>query len=146
MPEDNGPSFKSGALFELQGKRIGDPSEPSMTELVSFSALHDWAILGSKLRSLCHHHYAEISAALVSPPDFGCDLVYIEGLFRDQNDISSACYAAVDSNPSGIASHDFNYHYTIVGLSRGVNPINRFRHNIDRGIEPKSEIGSGKIV
>src|SRR5438067_5225006 len=143
MPEDHGSSFKSGALFELQGKRIGYSSEPSMTELVSFSALHDWAILGSKLRSLSHYHYAEISAALVPPPDFGRYLVYIEGLFRDQNDISSACYAAVDSDPSGIASHDFNYHHAIVGLSRGVNPINGFSHNINCCIESKSEIGSG---
>src|SRR5207245_8509587 len=96
----------------------------------------------SKLGALGHNHNTEVASTGVAHANFGCNFIYIERLFGDQNYVSAAGDAAVNRNPTGVAAHDFNHHHATVRLSGCMYTINRFSDHVHGGVEPECEISA----
>src|SRR5258705_9056425 len=120
-----------------------------MAEFVFADVLHDGRPfvhldVARKLRSLRGNHNAEITAARVSLPDEFCHFVDVERHFGNQDDVCSARYAAVDGDPTRVASHDLDHDYAIVRLGGSVHAVNSAGGYVDRCVETKGEVGAGE--
>src|SRR6266404_929378 len=74
------------------------------------------------------------------------DLVVVKRDFRNQNNIGATGNAAVQCDPAGVTSHHFYDHDTFVTCGRGVQPVERVHHNVDRGIKSECHRSRFEIV
>src|SRR5437763_7006243 len=147
VSQNYGPGLESGAALQFLSKSIGNSAQPYMAELIFFSAHNTRPVLaGGELCAFGYNHNAEITPPAVTHADFRSNFVDIERLLGNQDHIRAPGYAAVNCNPSRIASHDLNHHHTIVRLRRGMYPVDGFGNDIDCRVEAKCAICARKIV
>src|SRR5690349_8101491 len=75
-----------------------------------------------------------------------CDFVDIERHFGNKDDVSAARNAAVSSDPTRIASHDFNDDDAVVRFRGGMYAIDRAGSYVDRSIKTKCKVCTGEVV
>ncbi len=78
--------------------------------------------------------------------DEGAHLVEIERPLRDENDVGSPRHAAVQGDPPGMAAHDLNDQHPVMAFRGGVQPVNRLRGDVDRGVETEGVVRRGEVV
>src|SRR5438045_9313793 len=107
-----------------------------MSELILFSTLnYRRTIAGSKLCPFRNYNNAEVPTARMSHANLGRNFIHVEGLFGNQNHVGAPSDAAVNGNPTGVASHHFDHHHAIVGLGGSVDAIDSFGHDVHRSEE-----------
>src|SRR5437762_2918651 len=74
------------------------------------------------------------------------DVVDVEGLLGDQDDVGATGHAGVGGDPAGVAAHDLADHDPVVGLGRGVEPVDGVGGDLDGGVEPEGEVGGRQVV
>src|SRR5208282_2889393 len=70
----------------------------------------------------------------------------LERNFRDQNDVGAAGNTGVESNPTGIAAHDFDEHDAVVAFWGGVKAVDGFGGDDECGIEAEGDFGGVQII
>ena len=52
----------------------------------------------------------------------------------------------VDGEPAGVAAHDLDDDHAVVGLGRGVQPVDRVRRDLHRGLEAEREVRGARSL
>src|SRR4030095_11271361 len=131
MAENAAARFFSSAFCNLACDDFTDSAE---TKFAAFHvALPLFAMFGPG--ALCDDNNSPQVTRRLARFDRAGDFVEIEWNFRNQNNIGSSSDAAVQRNPSGVASHYFLDHDSPVTGGRGVHPIERVHYNSDSRIE-----------
>ena len=68
------------------------------------------------------------------------------GPLGHEDDVGAAGHARVGGDPAGMAAHDLHDHDAVVGLRRGVQPVDRVGGDLHRGVEAEGVVGAGKVV
>src|SRR5438445_9984524 len=111
-----------------------------MSEFIFFRVLQNRGAvfrihIGRKFCSLSNYHDTEVASASMAQADGLGNFVDIEGTLGNQNHIGAASNAAVNSDPTSIATHHFHDHDTVVSFRRGMYAVDGLSDHVDRGIE-----------
>ena len=68
------------------------------------------------------------------------------GDFGDDNDITAAGNTRVECKPSRFMPHNFYHHNTVMTCCRCMQPVDRIRCNIKRGVEAEAHIIMHNII
>ena len=102
--------------------------------------------VGRELRTLGHHHDAEIAPATVPQTNSLGDLIDVEGDFRDQDDICASSNAAVHGNPARVTPHHFYDHHPVVGLGGSVHAVDCTGGYVHGGIKAEGVICAREVI
>ena len=143
--------FEARKPLQFAGHRVADPTQPGMPEFVrSQIAHHRGAMLAinvaGKSCAFGDYYDAEITSATVPQSYALSDFFKIEGLLRNQDHIGTTGNAAIQSNPAGIAPHDFHHHHTVMRFGCGVHTVNCVCRNVHSRIKAKSVISAAEVV
>ena len=151
MSQHDGSSFESDTPFDFASQNISDSAQSRVTEFVLLDVLHDGGAvfrihISGKFCSLGNHYDAEVASASMAQANSLGNFIDIEGTLGNQNHIGTAGNAAVNSDPTSIATHYFHHHDTVVSFRGGMHAVDGLSDNVDRGIESESVVGAGQVI
>jgi predicted nucleic acid-binding protein len=150
MAKDRGASLVARPLFDLLGKTLSDPTKTLMPKGIDLARRRREPLLASLVGNrpaLTHDDDRKVLApVLVAVADNLCATLDRHGELWNEHNIRTARDAACDRDPTGVSPHDLDDDHAVVGLSGGVNPIDRLGDDLYRGIEPKRLVGRSEIV
>ena len=91
-----------------------------------------------KLDTFSYHHDGEALAVGLTLPNKLANVFDSEGNFRNEDDVSASGKAGFQSDPAGVAPHDFDHHDAVMGFGSGMDLVHRIGGGIERGIEAES--------
>src|SRR4051794_13590716 len=122
MSEHTCSRFLTGARLNFLGDERSDAAEPGLAVLRCVCGDNELAMLFS--RAFGNDDDAEVFAEFLALLDFLADTVVRERNFRDKNHICAAGYPGEDCYPARVASHDFEYHDTVVAFGSRMQSVN----------------------
>src|SRR5207302_8803437 len=78
--------------------------------------------------------------------DVGAHLVDVERPLGDEDDVGATGEAGVQRDPSGVSTHHFYDEHAVVGLGRGVQPVDRLDGDLPGGVEADGVVGGVEVV
>src|SRR5439155_7178504 len=118
------PGLNVGASFDFSCERLANPAETIVpVDGVALIFVQKWFI-GMGVRIFRDHHDRKGTAvffALLEQSTYTRDS---KRMFRNQDCIRATGDATVCGNPSCMTAHDFDHHYAVLRLSRGMQTIN----------------------
>ena len=75
-----------------------------------------------------------------------CDFTNIEGHLGHQYGSGPASQARMQSNPSSVATHYFDHHYTVVTFCGGVQTVDCIGGYLHRSLKPERCVGTNHVV
>src|SRR5262249_31937705 len=140
-------SLEASALFDFGRQRVSNPAQPHVPKFVLFAATaFEHLGIAGQFGSFCDDDHAEIAPAIMPAYQDVRYFLHVEWTLGNQDHVCASGNAAVGGNPAGIASHDLNHNYAVMGFRSGMNPVNSFCGNADGGIKTETEIRAAQIV
>ena len=130
-PSTQAACFFSGALGNLARNDVANAAK---LEFPAFDIALDLLTV-ARPGAFGHDHERIQTARSVAFFNRSGDLVVIERDLRNQNNVCAAGDAAVERDPAGVTSHDFDDHDAFVAGRSGVQSIERVHHFGDGRIE-----------
>jgi hypothetical protein len=131
-----------GTFCNFARDDFANPTKPELARLNV--ALHLFAMFRSC--AFRNHHDRSQTTSSLARLNYPSNLVVIEWDFRNQNDIGAACDAAMQRDPTGMASHHFDYHHSPVAGRGSVQSVERIHHHINGRIESERYRRRFKVV
>ena len=145
MAEDCATGLDFGPLFDLIGQFFANAAQTYFFRAVLDDPF-DRHGPANRRRPFRNDNDAEAFAPFNPIPNLADNHIDIIGNLRNQNDISAAGHSGMKGNPAGIAAHDLQNHDPVVGLGRGVKPVQRPAGDPDRGIKAESPFGQRNVI
>ena len=114
------------------------------TTEATFSEVHLRAAARSS--AFGNNHDAERTTIRLAMEHLVCNHLNIEGNLGDQDDVGTASQTSMESNPAGVAPHDFKDHHAVVARCRCMQAVNSICCYLERCIKAEGTIGTGEIV
>ena len=146
VAEVDAAGLVAGTLLDLFGEDLADAAEADVAEGVELGADRGLAGVFGELCAFGDDDEGEALAALPAGLEQANDVVEVDGSFGEEDDIGTAGDAGGDSDPAGIAAHDFDDLDARVGFGGGVEAVDRFGGDGDGGVETEAGVGAGEIV
>ena len=96
--------------------------------------------------TLGHSDDGEVGTLLCAAFHGRTHTVDIIGLFRQQDNICTACNAGVQRQPASLVAHDLNAHHAAVAACGGVDAVDHIGGNVHGGVEAEGYVGTIDIV
>src|SRR5271167_2426099 len=136
MSQDDAPAFAASEFLELCGNGFGDAAEAfyaaEFTALDGYVSTHRLGAFGDDDDSV---GLAVIELAL----EVGSDVLDGVGNFWDQDGVGAPGESGVESDPSGVATHDLDHHDATVRMRGAVQAVNAVSGERDRGVEAERQ-------
>src|SRR3569833_3144476 len=142
MSEIDGASLKAGLLFDQAGESLADARETNVPERILFLRAGHLSDFG-KVAAFRNDDDAIVLTVVVVVLEQSADVVNIDLLLGDENDVGAACNSGRVGNPAGVAAHHFANDDAIVRVGGGVEAVDGFGGDHDRGVDTESLSGAG---
>src|SRR5215471_21364055 len=145
VPEHRGPRLLAGALLDLVGEDLPDPTEADMAERVEPLVRQGQVVFLLRPRALGDHDQRRVA---VLEPVFHvrADPLHAERPFRDQDHVGAAGHPRVQRDPAGVPPHHLDDQRAVMALRGGVQPVDGLHRDVHRGVEPERVVGGAEVV
>ena len=99
-----------------------------------------------RFRSLGDDDHRAFGAFLFPAQDLSCHFGKFERNLWNENNVCTACESAVEGDPAGVATHDFDHHHAFVARGGGMEPVEGTGNAFDGGVEAECHIGGLEVV
>ena len=144
VPEDRGSGFDPGDLFDLRCEVVRDAAEADPTPAVD-SLIGDLGVEAFGNEPFGDDDDRGTPAILRRRHPLG-DLVEGDRELGHEDRMGAGGHARMQSDPADVASHDLDDHAAVVGLRSGAQPVDRFRGDGLRGVEPEGVVRVAEVV
>ena len=144
MPQHHGAGFLAGDPLNIVPQPFGDTTQATILprQRRADDRLH--SPLG--LRAFGDHHNTEATSGRIAVHDLLTDFINLPCDFGNQDHVGRARHTSVQRDKSGIATHDFQHHHTVVRLRRRVQLVDRFHGRVDGRVETERRHRAGDVV
>ena len=116
-----------------------------MSEIVNVTILNEF-LTSCGLGRFGNHNNGIVDFPAMPLPQKLTDTFHLERIFRNQNNIRPAAFAAVESKPAGMASHCFHNKNTAMGTGGCSQPVDFLHDDVNRRVKTERIFGSREIV
>ncbi len=96
--------------------------------------------------ALGHHDDREAAPAFVAATQVGDHLLDVERPLGHEDRVRPAGETRVRGDPSGVPAHHLDHHHPVVGLGRGVQPVDRIGDDLHGRLKAERHVGPGQVV
>ena len=142
MAEHASAHFLAGAITYFLPDELGDSSESVVARWGMESG--NPAIL--RFCSFGDDDHRALGAFPLAAQNLFGDFGKFKGNLGNENNVRAARETAVEGDPAGMATHDFDHHHALVARCRRVKAVERTRHALHCGVEAECHVRGLQIV
>ena len=145
VAEHGAARFNFRALFNFHRQFFADSAQANLLRTILNNPF-DSHLAAKRQGAFGHNDDAEAFTALDPVTDLADNHIHTKRNLRNQNRISAAGHACMQSDPTGIPSHHFQNHHPVMRFRSGMQTIQRPAGNPDRRVKTEGSFCAGDII